>query len=113
LRPFLRPTDRGKLAPVGWVSQPAGVWAGREVDVVYDPRRHTIILLRNQQLAEAKAQSFRDLGYERVDGDGHNELWARDRVAAARARLERADQRVGRTPSTGIQTPSMDRGLGL
>ncbi len=31
MKPFLRATDRARLAPAGWVSEPAGVWAGRQV----------------------------------------------------------------------------------
>ena len=37
MKPFLRPTSRARLAPVGWTSEPAGQCAGREVEVVYDP----------------------------------------------------------------------------
>ena len=37
MKPFLRPTDRARLAPVGWVSKRAGLWGGREVEVVFDP----------------------------------------------------------------------------
>ena len=33
MKPFLRATDALRLAPVGW-SEPAGTWAGRQVEVV-------------------------------------------------------------------------------
>jgi hypothetical protein len=48
VKPFLRATNRARLAPVGWVAEPAGVWAGRQVEVVFDPRQHQIVMVRNE-----------------------------------------------------------------
>ena len=77
MKPFLRPTDRGKLAPVGWVSEPAGRWAGREVDVVYDPRRHDVAFVRHGVGYDVR-DGFREVGYRRVavDGEGREGLAA-------------------------------------
>jgi hypothetical protein len=61
VKPFLRATDRARLAPVGWVSEPAGVWAGREVEVVFDPRQHQIVMVRNEP-GDTTARSWRPRG---------------------------------------------------
>ena len=101
MKPFLRPTDRGQLAPVGWVSEPAGIWAGREVDVVYDPRRHDVLLVRSDPGENAR-RGFEEAGYRRTAvGDG-NELWVRDRAAAALAALDR----IGQSPGLALERAS-------
>ena len=87
--PFLRPTDRGKLAPVGWVSEPAGRWGGREVDVVYDPRRHDVAFVRHD-VGDDVRDGFREVGYRRVAVDGDAEMWVRDRAATVAAAMDRA-----------------------
>lgn len=91
MKPFLRPTDRGRLAPVGWVAEPAGRWAGAEVEVVYDPRRHNVLLLRSN-VSDVVRTAAADTGYRRVGMDGTQEMWVRDRLAATRAVLERLDR---------------------
>lgn len=102
MKPFLRPTDRGQLAPVGWVAEPAGIWDGRSVDVVYDPRRHQILRTLND-IGEQTRTSIRAAGYRRVATDGKQELWVRDRVEATQAALDRLQHRRSceRTPVIG------------
>ena len=101
MKPFLRATDRGKLAPVGWVSEPAGQWAGREVDVVYDPRRHDVLLVRNDPGENAR-EGFREIGYRRVAIDGQNEMWVRDRLAVVASRMDQVERSLGREQSAEI-----------
>lgn len=101
MKPFLRATDRGKLAPVGWVSEPAGQWAGREVDVVYDPRRHDVLLVRHDPGENAR-QGFREIGYRRVAVDGQNEMWVRDRLAVIAGRMDQVERALGREQSAEI-----------
>lgn len=101
MKPFLRATDRGKLAPVGWVSEPAGQWAGREVDVVYDPRRHDVLLVRNDPGENAR-KGFREIGYRRVALDGQNEMWVRDRLVVVAARMDQVERSLGREQSAEI-----------
>ena len=91
MKPFLRPTDRARLAPVGWVSEPAGQWSGKEVEVVYDPHRHQVLLVRND-LGDPSRAAIADTGYRRVAVDGKQEIWVRDRVAATQARLDRLER---------------------
>lgn len=104
MKPFLRPTDRARLAPVGWVSEPAGQWAGKEVEVVYDPRRHQVLLVRNDPGDSSRA-AIADNGYRRTAVDGQQEMWVRDRVAHTQARLDRLERGHGheRAAEVGIR----------
>ena len=79
MKPFLRPTSRARLAPVGWVSEPAGEWAGRQVEVVYDPTRHEVVLCRNDPGDSARAE-LAGSGYRRHASDGQQEMWMRDKA---------------------------------
>lgn len=79
MKPFLRPVDRGKLAPVGWVSEPAGTWAGKAVDVVYDPGRHDVTFLRGDTTQDVR-DGLASVGYRQAALDGRNEMWVRDRA---------------------------------
>lgn len=101
MRPFLRPVDRGRLAPVAWVSEPAGRWDGREVDVVYDPRRHDVLLVRHDPGDDAR-QGFREIGYRRVAIDGSSEMWVRDHLAVVIARMDQVGRPLGQEPSIQI-----------
>jgi hypothetical protein len=101
VKPFLRPTDRGKLAPVGWVSEPVGQWAGREVDVVYDPRRHDVLLVRRDP-GDSARHGFRDVGYRRVAVDGANEMWVRDRLSVISTRMDSVQRSLGRDQAAEI-----------
>lgn len=82
MKPFLRPTDRARLAPVGWVSEPAGVWAGRQVEVVFDPRQHQIVMARNDPGDTTRAALAAE-GFRRRAVDGRQEMWVRDRATDA------------------------------
>ena len=76
MKPFLRATDRARLAPVGWTSEPAGEWAGREVEVVFDPSQHQIVLLRNAP-SDPTRTVLADQGFRRLAVDGSQEMWMR------------------------------------
>jgi hypothetical protein len=101
VRPFLRPVERGKLAPVGWVSESAGRWGGREVDVVYDPCRHDVLLVRHDPGDDAR-RGFREIGFRRVAIDGRNEMWGRDRLAAVTARMDQVGGSLGQESNVQI-----------
>lgn len=101
MKPFLRATDRGRLAPVGWVAEPAGTWAGKEHDVVYDPKRHDVMFLRADPGDEART-GFTQVGYRRIGTDGPSEFWVRDRAAAVDAALARVDHSASRTRSAEL-----------
>ena len=103
MKPFLRPTDRARLAPVGWVSEPAGVWAGRQVEVVFDPRQHQIVMVRNDPGDTTRA-ALAGEGFRRLAVDGMQEMWIRDRTSAA----EQTWQRV-----TAIQPRATAKVVGI
>lgn len=107
MKPFLRHSDRGQLAPVGWDSQPAGLWGGKPADIVYDPDRHDCLLLRTA-MPEHLRTGFAGAGYRRVatDDGGGQELWVRDRADAARAALARLDHTVA-ARSVGRDAPGL------
>lgn len=84
MKPFIRRCDRGRLAPVGWVSEPAGTWAGRPVEVVFDPERHQVVLFRNG-IDDASRAALAGERYRRFAVDGAQELWARTVEIAERS----------------------------
>lgn len=73
--------------PDGHATHPAGIWMGEHMEVVYDPTRHDVALLREGVSVEV-ARGMRATGWERRLVDGRNEMWVRDRAALARQRLE-------------------------
>lgn len=81
MKPFLRPTGRARIAPVGWASEPAGVWAGRQVEVVFDPRQHQIVMVRNESGDTTRAALAVE-GFRRLAVDGRQEMWVRDYATA-------------------------------
>ena len=92
MKPFLRATDRARLAPVGWVSEAAGTWAGRQVEVVFDPRQHQIVMVLNEPGYTTRAVLAAE-GFRRLAVDGQQEMWVRNRAA------EGAQQTPGRVVS--------------
>lgn len=89
--PFLRPAapphgDHG--VPDGWVAEPAGEWRGRAAEVVYDPRRHDVMVSEGLVRDDASAALCTD-GWMRCAVEGGRTLWARDRIAATREALAR------------------------
>jgi len=106
VKPFLRPTDRARLAPVGWSAEPAGIWGGKEVEVVFDPRRHQVLLARNDLGDKTRSEIAGD-GFRRIASDGKQEMWVRDQVEVMRGRLDRLEGRASQQRSTGIEAPGL------
>lgn len=92
--PFLRPPDTSASLPNGWVSEPAGRWTGAPMNVAYDPRRHNVMFTRTAVNATV-TDGLQRAGWVRQAGDGTNEMWVRDRLAATRAALDRAGRSAG------------------
>lgn len=97
MKPFLRRTNRGQFAPVGWVAEPFGRWGGHEVDVVYDPKRHEL-LRTGVGFGDKSRTALAQAGFRRMASDEQQELWIRQRrqTTATTAALDRFDQRHGR-----------------
>jgi hypothetical protein len=88
MNPYLRPLESGGPLPDGWTTEPAGQWKGHEVELVYNPRRHDVMLIQGPA-ADGADGRLAQIGYEFVATDGQSWLWYRDRLAAARNTLER------------------------
>jgi len=122
--PFVRPAahqgagqDGGREVPDGWVVEPAGLWRGGEAEVVYDPRRHDVMITEGVGHDEVDA-ALRTDGWMRCGVEGRKVLWARDRLVAVRSTLARLDQAAGfaadpAAPSRPLARPEAGRGLGL
>lgn len=97
MNPVLRPLGGDGPIPEGWRAEPAGRWAGRDAEIVYDPRRHDVLVATNG-LPERQCEAFRAAGFELIERAGRDELWIRHRVAVARAGLAR----VGHTEAAAL-----------
>ena len=90
--PFLRPAPPdgapGAPCPPGCTAEPAGLWRGRQVEVVYDPRRHDVLFVRGRH-SELEPR-LEDAGWTHAVTDGPNQMWVRNRAAVARQALDRA-----------------------
>ena len=58
------------------------MWAGRQVEVVFDPRQHQIVMVRNEPGDRTRA-TLAGEGFRRLAVDGQQEMWTRDRATAA------------------------------
>ncbi|KAA0235924.1 MAG: hypothetical protein EDR02_01850 [Actinobacteria bacterium] len=108
MKPFLRPSGRARLAPAGWVSEPAGLWAGRQVEVVFDPNQHQIVMVRNDPGDITRAALAAE-GFRRLAVDGRQEMWLRDRASAAEqtsARVVAIGSKT-RAKAAGIEGPGL------
>lgn len=68
-----RPRAPSGPVPPGWVAEPVGRWQGRETEVVYDPRRHDVMLTQQTEPFAVGADTASALeadGWERRSGDG-------------------------------------------
>jgi hypothetical protein len=94
--PFLRPEPAPAPAtPEGWVAAPFGRWQGRDTVVVYDPRRFDVLVMRSRARHDV-LDGLTAAGWRPAACDGRSWLWFRDRLAAARARLDHVGAAAGR-----------------
>ena len=93
LRP-LSPDDASAPCPPGHAVEPVGVWKGRSMEVVYDPRRHDVAFLRGETSLDVRS-GLAATGWSHRASDGDTQMWVRDRIALAQARLARTTVRLG------------------
>lgn len=90
--PYLRPAppegEPAALCPPGGQAESAGIWDGKAMEVVYDPRRHDVVFLRGAASAAVEG-GLRATGWKHRLSEGANQMWTRDRSALARRRLDR------------------------
>lgn len=93
--PYLRPAapegEPPAPCPPGHIASPAGVWNGRNCEVVYDPDRHDVAMVRGC-LDGRLTGGLAATGFVLAQGDGESSLWVRDRMAALRHRLDRLER---------------------
>lgn len=88
--PYLRPAppegSPSLSCPPGRQAQPAGLWHGKAMEVVYDPRCHDVVFVLGG-ITPGVQGALEASGWDRRLTDGPNEMWIRDRSAIARRRL--------------------------
>lgn len=89
--PFLRPASPDGAppdqCPPGHVAEPAGLWNHRQMEIVYDPRRHDVCFMRGRA-ADRVHDGLAASGWEPTATDGRSQLWIRDRADAMRRLLD-------------------------
>ncbi len=92
MNPYLRPAPREDLPPYpcpeGHEVHPAGLWKGSQMEVVYDPRLHDVLFLREGMDDPEIRDGLGSTGWAHIESDGQSEMWIRDRAAAAQAALD-------------------------
>lgn len=106
--PYLReapPDGQPPLeCPPGWVAEPIGVWDGRQAEIVYNPRRFDICIVRGPESPPVE-QPLAANGYSQQFNNGPDaRMWVRDRVERAREDLARMEDRPApaRTLARGL-----------
>ena len=93
--PYLRPAgpegEPPAPCPPGHIASPVGRWQGRDCEVVYDPNRHDVAMVRGR-LDERLTGGLTDTGFVLAHDDGESSLWVRDRFAALCRRLDRLER---------------------
>lgn len=91
--PYLRPPPSEGHPPIecppGHEAEAAGIWDGRPMEVVYDPRRHDVAFLRGEVSPKIRT-GLVDTGWQHRRSEGENQMWVRDRTTLAHRRLQRA-----------------------
>ena len=89
--PYLRPAAPEGAAPAPYPPahqvEPAGIWHGEVMEVVYDPRRHDVVFLLGA-VSPAVEKGLVASGWEHHLSDGANQMWTRDREVLVRTRLD-------------------------
>lgn len=94
--PYLRPAPPEGAPPLpcppGWSSEPAGIWDGRHQEVVYNPRRHDVVIARGPMSPGFEA-ALPGIGYAEARRGDEARMWVRDRFAMTTAALDRLQER--------------------
>jgi hypothetical protein len=86
--PYLRFIGSGEAVPPGWITEPVGEWDGHETEVVFDPRRHHVMVVQASATEDREGDLSAE-GWAYQGTDGYRVMWVRDRLAAARTALDR------------------------
>lgn len=92
--PYLRPAPPEGAPPLrcpeGWAAEPAGLWHGTHMEIVYNPRRHDVVLVRGQ-LSPSAESALPSIGYIETNAADGVVMFVRDRSAVTRAALDRLE----------------------
>lgn len=118
--PYLRWSEPGEVdgsVPDGWVAEAVGTWQRVQAEVVYDSRRHDVMICDGLGHGDTAAALYA-AGWIRCAVEGRKSLWARDRVMAAQQALTRSEAAaVASTGHTGVehahQRSAPGRGISL
>ena len=98
--PYLRhapPVDAPpNPCPDGHEVQPAGLWNGSQMEVVYDPRQHDVLFLHGGTEDPDIHDGLARTGWSHAQSDGPTQMWIRDRAVAAQAALASASSAPAR-----------------
>lgn len=86
--------------PPGWVAEPVGLWDGHRQEVVYQPRRHDVLVMRGRASPDVET-ALPGAGWTRARETDGAVMWVRDRVQAARDALQRLEDRPPLARSLG------------
>lgn len=93
--PYLRPAPPqgapSLTCPEGWSAEPAGLWNGTHMEVVFNPRRHDVLIVRGRMSHPAEA-ALPSVGYFESDAAEGVRMFVRDRMVATRDALDRLEQ---------------------
>ena len=102
--PYLRPGpadgEPSAPCPPGHVAEAAGLWDDRHMEVVYNPQRHDICIVRGRT-RHVVDDGLTETGWQPVREQDGAQMWVRDRADAARTLL-----------ATATTSESPQRGLG-
>lgn len=94
--PYLRRAGVEGAAPVscppGWVAEPVGLWDGELREIVYQPGRHDVLIVRGVCSPTLEAAIPVSGWQEACRTDGAR-MWIRDRFAATSEALTRLEER--------------------
>src|SRR3546814_19841378 len=88
LQPALPEGTPSPPCPPGWVAEPIGRWDGRPQEVVYQPRRHDILIVRGAPSPKIEG-TLPDTGWTHAHTTHSARLWVRARGALTRRDLHR------------------------
>lgn len=94
--PYLRPVPPegtpSPPCPPGWVAEPIGRWDGQPREVVYQPRRHDILIVRGAPSPKVEG-ALPGTGWAQAHATDGARMWVRDRLALTRDALDRLQHR--------------------
>lgn len=104
VEPYLRPaTPEGMPppdSPEGWTTERAGMWDGAPMEVVYNPRRHDVVIIRGR-LPKGVSSTMQSAGFTEARAEAEVRMFIRDRSARVGTALDRLEAAPAATRELG------------